>query len=136
MLDLPDVNVWLALSAPDHVHHVRSRQYWDDEASDRLALCPMTSLALLRLLTNARVMGEAVLTGGDAWTALATWRASARVVTLPEPVGLDEVLGRIAQQVDVRGADWTDAYLAAFAIASGCRLVSFDASGGSPASPG
>jgi predicted nucleic acid-binding protein len=29
-------------------------------------------------------------------------------------------------QIDLRGGHWTGAYLAAFAAASGCRLVAFD----------
>jgi hypothetical protein len=44
-----------------------------------------------------------------------------------EPAGLDEILGAWGAELDVRGKDWTDAYLAAFATASGARLVSFDA---------
>jgi toxin-antitoxin system PIN domain toxin len=126
MTDLLDANVWLALSAPDHVHHARVRRYWDQEAADQLTFCRMTSLALLRLLTNVHVMGEAVLTGHEAWQAMETWRASPRVTFLPEPAGLDEVLGRWARELDIRGGGWTDAYLAAFAAAAGSRLVTFD----------
>ena len=96
------------------------------EASDQLAFCRVTSLALLRLLTNAHVMGEAMLAGPEAWRALETWYDSPRVVSLAEPAGLDEVFGRWAGDLDIRGGHWTDAYLAAFASASGCRLVTFD----------
>jgi uncharacterized protein len=126
MPDLLDASVWLPLSAPDHIHHAVARHYWDEEASDQLAFCRVTSLALLRLLTNPHVMRGSILTGPEAWRALQTWSTSPRVVFLAEPAGVDEVLGRWARDLDVRGGHWTDAYLAAFAAASGCRLVTFD----------
>ena len=109
MSDLLDANVWLPLGAPDHGQHARTRQYWDEEASDELAFCRVTSLALLRLLTSPLVLGEVALDGRAAWQALETWLSTARVTFLVEPAGLDEVLGRWARDLDVRGGHWTDA---------------------------
>jgi len=43
-----------------------------------------------------------------------------------EPPGVDELIGHWVTSVDMRGGDWTDAYLAAFAAADGHRLVTFD----------
>src|SRR5579875_931339 len=119
MRDLLDASVWLPLSAPDHVHYARARRYWDDEAASELAFC-LTALELLRHLTNPRILGNAAL-GGDA-----AWRALPQITFLSEPAGLDELLGQWARQLDLRGTRWSDAYLAAFAAASGCRLVAFD----------
>lgn len=126
MADLLDASVWLPLCAPDHVHHARARRYWNEEAGEELAFCRLTALALLRHLTNPRILGDAALGGAGAWRALETWLAVPRVRLLDEPVGLDEWLGRWSGQLDLRGAEWTDAYLAAFAAAGGCRLVAFD----------
>jgi uncharacterized protein len=126
MRDLLDASVWLPLSAPDHVHYARARRYWDHEAGQELAFCRITALALLRYLTNPRILGEAAMNGGAAWNALRTWLALPQVNLLAEPAGLDELLGRWAGRLELRGGKWTDAYLAAFAAASGCRLVSFD----------
>lgn len=126
MLDLLDASVWLPLSAPDHVHYPRARRYWEDEAASELAFCRVTALALLRHLTNPRILGESALDGGAAWRALGTWLALPQVTLLREPAGLDEILGQWAGQLDPRGGRWTDAYLAAFAAASDCRLVAFD----------
>ena len=126
MPDLLDASVWVPLSAPDHVHHARARRYWDEEAAGELAFCRVTALALLRHLTNPRILGDAVLDGAGAWRALETWLAVARVTFLREPPGVDELLGGWASRLDLRGGRWTDAYLAAFAAASGCRLVAFD----------
>jgi uncharacterized protein len=126
MPDLLDASVWLPLSAPDHVHYVRARRYWDDEAADQLAFCRVTGLALLRQLTNRKIMGGAALDATTAWLALQTWLALPQVTFLGEPAGLDELLARWAGKLDLRAGKWTDAYLAAFAAASGCRLVAFD----------
>jgi toxin-antitoxin system PIN domain toxin len=126
MPDLLDASVWVALSTGDHSHYARSRRYWDEEASDELAFCRLTALALLRHLTSPRILGEEALDGSRAWRALTTWLAVPRITLLAEPPGLDEFLGRWSDQPDLRGGHWTDAYLAAFAAASGCRLVSFD----------
>jgi predicted nucleic acid-binding protein len=91
-----------------------------------LAFCRVTALALLRHLTNPRILGDAALGGGAAWRALKTWLALPQIKLLGEPAGLDEVLGQWAGQLDLRAGKWTDAYLAAFAAAGSCRLVAFD----------
>ena len=125
--DLLDASVWLPLSAPDHVHHARARRYWEAESADQLAFCRVTALAFLRLTTNVAVLGDAVLDGPGAWHALRTWLDAPRVDFLAEPPGVDEVLARWATGLDLRRGHWTDAYLAAFAVAAGSRLVTFDA---------
>lgn len=124
--DLLDANIWIALSVADHTHHARAVQYLETEASERLAFCRMTELALLRLLTNTRALGDVALDGRSAWASLQALIASPRVVRIEEPAMLDEVLGAWAADLDVRGKHWSDAYLAAFAVASKSRLVTFD----------
>jgi uncharacterized protein len=126
MRDLLDAGVWLPLSAPDHVHYARARRYWDAESGSELAFCRVTALALLRHLTNTTILGDAALDGSAAWRALETWLAFPHITLLPEPPGLDELLAQWATKLDLRAGHWTDAYLAAFAAASGCRLIAFD----------
>ena len=126
MRDLLDASVWLPLSAPEHVHYPRARHYWDVESGSELAFCRVTALALLRHLTNTKILGGAALDGGAAWRALETWLALPHITLLPEPPGLDELLAQWAGNLDLRAGHWTDAYLAAFAAASGCRLIAFD----------
>ncbi len=126
MPDLLDANVWLSLSIEDHDHHERSVRFWKEGGSGEYALCRMTELALLRLLSNESLLGEKTLSGRAAWQASRAWRASPLVVYLDEPPLLDEILGTWGSDLDVRGKHWTDTYLAAFATASGSRLVSFD----------
>lgn len=126
MPDLLDASVWLPLSAPDHVHHARARRYWEEEAAGEVAFCRVTALALLRHLTSPRILGDAALDGAAAWRALGTWLAVPRVTFRGEPAGVDGLLGSWASRLDLNSRHWTDAYLAAFAVAGGCRLVAFD----------
>lgn len=126
MPDLLDASVWLPLSAPDHVHHARALRYWHEEASAEIGFCRITTLALLRHLTNPRIVGAAALDGASAWRALKTWLSQPGVTMLDEPSALDAWLQRWSEAVDPRGGNWTDAYLAAFAAAGGYRLVAFD----------
>jgi uncharacterized protein len=126
MTDLLDASVWIPLGVPDHVHYSRARRYWDIEAAAELAFCRVTSLAFLRHLTNARILREAALSGEEAWSAFETWLAVPHIVFLPEPAGVNELLSLWSSQFALRGGEWTDAYLAAFALAGGCRLVTFD----------
>jgi uncharacterized protein len=126
MPDLLDASVWVPLSAPDHVHHARALRYWEHEAGDEIAFCRITALALLRHLTNPRILGPAALDGAAAWKAVKLWLSVPGVRMLPEPTALDEWLERWSVALDPRGGAWTDAYLAAFAAAGGYRLVTFD----------
>jgi len=123
--DLPDVNVWLALTVQQHPHHDAAQAYWHGEAAQRLWFCRVTMLGLVRLLTQPKLMGPDAL---DALTVLAAYD---RFVGLPEvglysePLGCDTELRRLtAAGLPAR---WmTDAYLAAFATSANLRLVSFD----------
>jgi len=126
MRDLLDASVWLPLSAPEHDHYIRARRYWDEESASELAFCRVTALAFLRHLTNARILGSAALDGRAAWQALETWLAIPKITLLAEPPGLEELLAQWSAHLDLRGGHWADAYIAAFAAASGCRLVAFD----------
>src|SRR5579872_6731962 len=58
-IDLPDINLWLALSVGDHAHHERAERYWYDESAEEIAFCRITALGFLRLCTNSSVMSGA-----------------------------------------------------------------------------
>ena len=124
--DLLDVNVWLALAHVHHPHHAAARQYWAS-ATVPLAFCRTSMQGFLRLVTQAKVMGSAVHTTAEAWHIYTAHLASGRSVLLPEPDGIDLVWQRMSTAPNFHTHDWTDAYLASFAIQAGCRMVSFDA---------
>jgi toxin-antitoxin system PIN domain toxin len=124
--DFPDVNVWVAAGAPDHRAHARALRFWRDEAREELLFCRVTSLALLRLLTASAPTGGRPLTVPDAWSAYRSLRAVPGVGFAAEPPGCESVLEGWLTAGLVTPRLWTDAYLAAFAVAGGFRLVTFD----------
>jgi toxin-antitoxin system PIN domain toxin len=126
-MDLPDVNLWLAFTDPNHSQHSAARQYWDDLRADFIAFCRITMLGLLRLTTSKTVMLGRPFTQREIWDIYQTYLSMPIVLLLPEPTGLDSTFPILTEAPDFFHCLWTDAYLAAFAITSGCRLVSFDA---------
>lgn len=126
-LDVPDLNVWLALADPDHQHHIRARHYWDREAQPELAFCRVTMLGLLRLLTHQKVMS------GDPFTVAEAWAAYEAFAKLPEIRFIDE--SALAEQSFAHWTKsptfavhrWTDAWIASIASSANARVVSFDA---------
>ena len=60
VIKLADANVWLALSFSDHLHHAKAKEWFDAEQDESCAFCRVTQMALLRHLTNAKIMGKLV----------------------------------------------------------------------------
>lgn len=126
MIDLPDINVWFARGMEDHPHHERAARYWREEAAERIAFCRVTALGLVRLSINAGPMGGSPLSVPQAWSAYQSILALPEVYLAPEPATCEAVLDDWIWQGLVTHRLWTDAYLAAFAVSAGMRLVSFD----------
>jgi len=82
-------------------------------------------MAFLRLLTNARVMGDEALATPEAIEAYWRFFEDDRIGLLPEPIGIEDEWFALMDR-RVRGSSWTDGYLGAVAIRAGLRLVSFD----------
>ena len=128
--DLPDVNVWLALSYAPHPFHARATAYWQEACTSNTPLwfCRSTMLALVRLLAQPKVMGADVLSLPAAMAVYQQWLDTPAVGLLPEPLGLEShlqsILGSDAAPLPSRL--WTDACLAATAEAAGLRMVTFD----------
>lgn len=126
-IDLPDVNVWVALASPDHPHHRRAVTYWRNEVDGSVSFITQTALGLVRLLTNSAVRGTAVLDVQGAWQLYRAWRQDPAVTFTHEPARCQIELDRYVVAGCVRPRTWSDAYLAAFARSAEMRLVSFDA---------
>ena len=130
-MNLPDSNVWLALALSAHVHH-RAARDWLDAIDEPAAVlfCRATQQAFLRLLTNAAVLapyGNPPLTNREAWSAYESLTADDRVVLeAREPARLESLWRQLAVRETASPKLWMDAYLAAFALAGGCRLVTSD----------
>ncbi len=124
--DLPDLNVWLALAATDHLHHRQALHYWEQQAAEQVLFCTVTALGLVRLLSQPKLMGTAVKSSAEASALLLAFcRQPGVALAAPEHDGW-EVFHRLLRQGDLPPRLCTDAYLAALAMANGWRLVSFD----------
>ncbi|MDX2179662.1 MAG: TA system VapC family ribonuclease toxin [Bryobacteraceae bacterium] len=127
MMYLVDVNVWLALVSEGHVHQKTAKAWFERLAAGSALFCRLSELSLLRLSTNANAMGVSAPTPQRAWEILETLLADERVREAAEPDGLMAHMRAItAAESAMSGSSWTDAYLAAFAIAGGYALATFD----------
>ena len=124
--DLPDVNVWLALSIKEHLHHAAATAYWSDLSLARIWFCRVTMLGLVRLLTQRAVAQQAVMTLNQAMDFYAEISALSNVGGVAiEPSEIEGILDKFVTS-ELAAKHLTDAYLAAFAVSSGLRLVTFD----------
>ena len=125
MNDLLDVNVWLALVDKRHVHHLAASRYWADASVQYRAFCRVTANGFLRLCSNARAMPQP-LSPHEAWITYRQFLSLPIIRWLPEPPKLDDHYCALTCAPGFANRLWTDAYLAAFALATNARLVSFD----------
>lgn len=125
---LPDVNIWLALGLPEHVHH-RAAMEWFDPEDHPIYFCRASQQGLLRLLTTAAVLAPyklAPLSNRQAQVRMNEMLALERVRMADEPRALDADWARYADSNFASPKLWMDAYLAAFALCGGYRLVTTD----------
>jgi hypothetical protein len=123
----PDVNVWLALSSPDHQHFSQAWVWYRALPEQTvLTFCRHTQLGLLRLLTTQSVMGLGTLSQGQAWQAYDRWIEEADAQFTKEPEGLEALFRSLSGGEQASPKEWADAYLAAFSQAAEMTLVTFD----------
>ena len=126
MTYLPDVNIWIALTVAEHVGQKAAMQWMEAPEKDTIALCRVTQMGFLRLLTNARVMAADVFTAAKAWNLTEQIRDDDRVVFAAEPMALEQAWRTMTGSHKTGANFWTDTYLAAFAGITGYTLVTFD----------
>jgi toxin-antitoxin system PIN domain toxin len=125
-VDLPDINVWLALADRDHEHHDRAKSYWEKESAPRLALTRVSMLGLIRLLSNRHVMKGDPFTTAEAWSAYQSFRDLPEVFFLAEPDSAESRMREWSEKPAFPASRLTDAWLASVAYTTRSRLVSFD----------
>jgi toxin-antitoxin system PIN domain toxin len=130
-VNLCDVNLWLALTLSGHFHAAAARRWFDQVAGPGSVLfCRVTQQAYLRLLTNAAVLapyGNPPLSNREAWAAYEALLADDRVMLqADEPPGIEARWRELTLRDTASPKLWTDAYLAAFSIAAGYRMVTTD----------
>lgn len=124
---LVDVNVLLPLLLPQHPAHAAARRWLGLQADSALRCTLPVQLGVLRLLSQPRVMGTSALLPE---AALQTW------ADLVDATGMQELVAPqpqhallLRQCVAGRAATpnlWTDAWLAALAMATDSHMVTFD----------
>jgi toxin-antitoxin system PIN domain toxin len=124
--DLPDLNVWLALSLQSHPHHALARAYWQTVAPRRVAFCQITVHGFLRQLGNPHVATDAPATVGEAWAALKRLRALPEVSYAAETSATQPIIEEWIAAALFTPRMWTDVQLAALAKAHDYRLVTLD----------
>ena len=124
----PDVNVWLALAYRGHQHHPTASAWFERVEEGGAIFCRFTQLGLLRLLTHPAIMRDEVKTQQEAWKAYDQLAGDARVCFFSEaePERVEAALRALTAGSRFAHQQWPDAYLAAFAKASGLTLVTFD----------
>jgi toxin-antitoxin system PIN domain toxin len=125
MTYFPDVNVWVALAVGEHSNASLARNWADEAGNDWMVVSRVTQMSLLRLLTNAHVLGRDAMSGMEAWHVFDELLKRPNIRFVKEPDGVEEIW-RMLTPGAVSANSWTDAYLAAFARATGFTLVTFD----------
>lgn len=128
-LFFPDLNVWLALSDMGHSHSAGAWCWLRTLPEDRkLIFSRYTQIGLLRLLTNAAVMGGQTLTLGEAWEVYDRWLEDPHVEFYPEARNLDAGFRQMTEPFAARQASKAvgDCFLLACARELRASLVTFD----------
>jgi toxin-antitoxin system PIN domain toxin len=128
-LFFPDLNVWLALTDDGHAHNSVAWAWFNALADgSTLIFSRYTQIGLLRLLTNAVVMGGKTITLREAWAVYDGWLEDPRVEFFPEPRHVDAGFRAATEPFAGKTASkWVgDCWLLAFAEAAQARLVTFD----------
>ena len=120
-VDLPDVNVLVALLQPDHVYHDVAHRWFANVK--RFATTPVTEAGFLRIALNPAVMGTRVHLA-DALASLRSIRSDRRADFLPDDSSL------VKASIDLVGLighkQITDLHLVNLAAAHNARLVTLD----------
>ena len=127
MNHLCDSNVILALAVEQHIHHASAATWFAAlTEADTALFCRATRISFLRLLTQKIAPDFVPLTNSAAWAALDQLMADDAMGFASEPHELDFVWRQLAESDVSSPKLWMDAYLAAFAIAGGLRMVTLD----------
>lgn len=125
-----DTSVWLAAIFKQHQFHSIARQALRQAtASQSAVFCRATEQSVLRLMSTAGIAksyGEPPLTNRGALQTLDALQALPQTSWQAEPPGIFEKWRQLAGLDSASPKVWMDAYLAAFAIQSGLRMVTID----------
>lgn len=124
---LADVNLLFALVRERHQHNRTAIEWLGGVTeSGSIGVCRVVQMGVLRLLTTKSMMLDDLQTPDQAWGVLTELMKDSRFEWLPEPMELDAAWAEILAERPASESANTDCYLAALAISTDLRLVSFD----------
>jgi toxin-antitoxin system PIN domain toxin len=124
---IADANVLLPLITEGHAHQEPAADWWDSCGAGDVGVSLPVRMALLRLLSNAKVMGSSVLRPAAAWAAVQSLIDDPRIEVLEQvPTAHDKLWHDNVARREPSPDLWTDAWLAALAQAHDCEMVTFD----------
>lgn len=125
-ISLPDVNVLFALMTASHQHQSVALAWMSQREPASVAICRVTQMGLLRLLTNPKALPEGAFTMTRAWQFMNEAFSDRRIFFAPEAARIEVLWQSLSTMPGVGPSAWTDAYLAAFAYGHGYEMVTFD----------
>ena len=126
MAGLIDVNVLIALLHERHRHSADAVRWLGRQIAGSILVCRVAQMGALRVLTQAVVMKEDVVSAVEFWQGWERLAADERFSFVEEPLALEETWREITHGFAKGRSAGTDTYLAAFARAGGWPLVTFD----------
>jgi hypothetical protein len=124
-LSIPDINVWLALAAPEHPHNSLAKRWWRQH-DGLITFVRPSQLGFLRLITTAAAMDGKPLSIDEAWRVYDRFYDDDRVIFSSEPADVERRFRERAVGRTASPKVWADAWLLAVAEAAGGVLVTFD----------
>ena len=125
-LNFLDCNVWLALLWSRHIHSERARSWFEQAGQEQFFFCRFTQITVLRLLTTEQIMGVDTKSMAEAWRLWDRIWADDRVVFVPEPVDIEKESRARSRMPSRSPKVWADAYMLAFTVVAGLKLITFD----------
>jgi toxin-antitoxin system PIN domain toxin len=124
LIGLPDVNVLVALAWPNHIHHERARQWFEESHRGGWATCPLTESGFVRVSSNRKVT-PAARRPEEAIRLLRELTALAGHAFWTDDISIARSRWIAAERLMGHG-QVTDAHLVALSLRRRGRLVTFD----------
>jgi toxin-antitoxin system PIN domain toxin len=119
--------VLLPVLVEGHAHQAPAASWWDACNDGDVGLSFPVRMALLRLLSNRRIMGSSVLRPTQAWGAVQSLIDDPRIEMLDQvPAAHGKIWYDNVARREPSPDLWTDAWLAALAQAHDIEMVTFD----------
>jgi uncharacterized protein len=127
MKSIADVNVLLPLLCEGHSAQSCAWDWFDQQQVQSVGWCLLTKLAILRHLTNPKIMGADVQTAAQALAAWDLLEQDERMTEISSiPLSHEGLFRSFASAKKTHPNVWTDAWLAALAETCKGEMVTFD----------